>query len=68
MSASLTCLRKQITHITSNVDNIQRQIIALFDKALNLDSDKKKSVSEKMAECEAGKITLEVYSQWLKVS
>ena len=42
--------RKRITHIPSIVDRMQRQIIALFDKALNLESGKKKSVSEKMVE------------------
>lgn len=42
--------RKQITHIPSSVDTIQRQVIALFDKALNLDGDKKKSVAEKIVE------------------
>jgi len=42
--------RKQITHIPSSVDNMQHQIIALFDRALNLDGDRKKSVSEKIVE------------------
>lgn len=42
--------RKRITHIPSNIDSMQRQIIALFDKALNLESSRKKSVSEKMVE------------------
>jgi len=42
--------RKQITHIPSSIDTMQRQIIALFDRALSLDGDRKKSVSEKMVE------------------
>lgn len=42
--------RKRITHIPSLVDKMQRQIIALFDRALSLDSGGKKPVSEKMME------------------
>jgi len=41
---------KQITHIPSMIDKIQRQIIAMFDRALDLAGDRKKSVSEKMVE------------------
>lgn len=40
--------QKRITHIPSLADKMQRQIIVLFDRALSLDSDRKKSVSEKM--------------------
>lgn len=41
---------KQITQIPSVVDQTQRQIITLFDKALSLDSNREKSVSEKLVE------------------
>ena len=55
--------RKQITHIPSNVDTIQRQVIALFDTALNLDGDKKKPVAEKMVDYynTAGDSTLKAF-------
>ncbi len=42
--------RKRITHIPSIIDHMQRQIITLFDKALKLEGNRKKSVSEKMVE------------------
>lgn len=42
-------LRKQITHIRSNIDTMQKQILALFAKALDVDGDKK-PVSQKMVE------------------
>ena len=41
--------RKQISHIPSNIDTMQRQILTLFAKALDIDGEKK-SVSQKMVE------------------
>ena len=42
--------RKRITHILNIVDKMQRQITALFDRALNLENSRRRSVSEKMVE------------------
>lgn len=40
---------KQITHIPSNIDTMQKQILALFAKALDIDGYKK-PISQKMVE------------------
>lgn len=40
---------KQITHIPSNIDTMQKQILTLFAKALDIDGEKK-PVSQKMVE------------------
>ena len=39
---------KQLSHIPSDVDTIQKQLLHLFEDVLDIDSNKKKSVSDKL--------------------
>lgn len=55
---------KQLRHIPSDLDTLQKQIMRLFQDVLDIDDVKKKPVQEKLQ----GKMSFEKFREWLTES